>query len=195
MRTLSAFGFKNLTGADPFIERDLHFPGVNIYRKSFAELDGIFDLIMLHHSFEHLPDPQEALRQIHRLLAVNGIVLIRIPVVNYAWERYGVNWVQLDPPRHLFLFTERAFRMVAEKAGFAVAKVVYDSGAFQFHGSEQYAMDIPMNDPRSFRGADDASIFTQGQIDDWTRMAAELNDQGRGDQACFYLKRFGEIET
>ena len=189
LRTLSAFGFTNLTGADPYIESDLRFPGVNIFKKGFAELDGKFDLIMLHHSFEHLPDPAGSLLQIQRLLADDGTVLIRIPVVNYAWERYGVNWVQLDPPRHLFLFTERSFKMLAAKAGFDVIKVDYDSEAFQFHGSEQYALDIPMCDPRTFRGATGSSIFNQQQFDEWIAMAAKLNSEGRGDQACFYLKR------
>ena len=193
LRTLSGFGFQDLTGADPFIARDLRFPGVNIYKRSFEGLKGKFDLVMLHHSFEHLPDPEGSLVQIKRLLAADGMVLIRIPVANYAWERYGVNWVQLDPPRHLFLFTERAFKMLAERAGFTITSVVYDSEAFQFHGSEQYAMDIPMNDPRTFRGANDSSIFTQKQFDDWITLAARLNVEGRGDQACFYLKR--DVET
>jgi hypothetical protein len=79
--------------------------------------------------------------------------------------------------------------MLAERVGFSITKLVYDSEAFQFHGSEQYAMDIPMNDPRTFRGATDSSIFTQEQFDDWIKLAARLNEEGRGDQACFYLKR------
>jgi len=190
LRKLHAFGFHSLTGADAFIESNIEYPkGPNIHKRSLRELDPSFDLIMLHHSFEHLPDPQSTLTEITRLLADDGTCLIRIPLVSYAWEKYGVNWVQLDPPRHLFLFTERSFRQLAGDSGFEVVTVVYDSTAFQFSASEQYLMDIPMNDPRSFAGASETSIFTQQQIDDWEAEATRLNSEGRGDQACFYLRK------
>jgi SAM-dependent methyltransferase len=190
LRTLSAFGFRALTGCDAFIASNMSFRGgVSILKAGLTDLEPAFDLIMLHHSFEHLPDPHSTLVEIGRLLADDGTCLIRIPLVSYAWEKYGVNWVQLDPPRHLFLFTERSFRQLAENAGFEVVKVVYDSTAFQFSASEQYLMDIPMNDPRSFAGVSETSIFTQEQIDDWEAEAARLNAEGRGDQACFYLRK------
>ncbi|MBK7392255.1 MAG: class I SAM-dependent methyltransferase [Chloracidobacterium sp.] len=190
LRTLRAFGFRSLVGADAFIDENKTFSGnVRIHKAGLADLEPAFDLIMLHHSFEHLPDPRSSLLQINRLLANDGTCLIRIPLVNYAWGKYGVNWVQLDPPRHLFLYTEQSFRQLAKGMGFEVEKVVYDSTAFQFFASEQYMMDIPMNDPRSFAGASETSIFTQQQIDDWDAEAARLNAEGRGDQACFYLKK------
>lgn len=190
LRKLSIFGFRNLTGADAFIEKDVrHSNGVRIFKSGLAELKPEFDLIMLHHSFEHLPDPRESLTQINRLLADNGTCLIRIPVVNYAWEKYGVNWFQLDPPRHLFLYTERSFRAIAEAAGFEVNKVLYDSNAFQFIASEQYARDISMHDERAYAGDVSRSVFTREQIDEWEAESRRLNTENRGDQACFYLKK------
>ena len=190
LRTLRTFGFRNLTGADPFIEKSFSIDrNVRIVKASTNELSGEYDLIMLHHSFEHLPDPGAALSDLSGLLSSSGNLLIRIPLVNWAWQQYGTNWVQLDPPRHLHLFTERSFRLLAERLELQVVKVVYDSDAFQFYGSEQYKMDIPMNDERSFRGVSENSIFSQQQIDEWNRLAAELNEKGLGDQACFYLKR------
>lgn len=190
LRHLSIFGFTDLTGADTFIERDLTFPGgVRVFRSGLESLEPAFDLIMLHHSFEHLPDPVNALLGIKRLLADDGTCLIRIPVASYAWGKYGVNWFQLDPPRHLFLYTEHSFRALAEAAGFDVIKTVYDSTAAQFFISEQYAADISMHDGRAYSGKADESIFTQGQLDKWEVQTTELNRDGRGDQACFYLKK------
>src|SRR6476661_4755519 len=150
LRTLRVFGFRNLTGADKFIRDDISFGDVRIYKRGLEELEPPFDLLMLNHSFEHLPDPQNALSQIHRLLSPDGVALIRIPVVSFAWQKYGVNWVQLDAPRHLFLYTERAFRDLVEGSGLTVERVTYDSEIFQFFGSEQYEHDIPLNDPRSY---------------------------------------------
>ncbi len=190
LHVLRYFGFRNLTGADAFIETDIFYPnGVKIYKRRLEKLEPFFDLIMLHHSFEHLPNPLETLQEIHRLLRKDKFCLIRIPVVNFAWEKYGVNWVQLDPPRHLFLFTEKSLRLLAEKAGFTVEKIIYDSESFQFWGSEQYLRDIPLTDARSFKGDTSESIFTAEQIADWEKQAEDLNAQNRGDQACFYLRK------
>lgn len=190
LRELREIGFRRLTGADAFIEDDIFYPdGVKIYKRGLDRFEPFFDLIMLHHSFEHLPDPLEILTEVHRLLAKGGVCLIRTPVVNFAWEVYGVNWVQLDAPRHLFLFTEEALRSLAEKSHLTVEKVIYDSDSFQFWGSEQYARDIPMTGERAFKGDLSESIFTKKQMRRWQRQAEKLNAQGKGDQACFYLRK------
>jgi len=193
LQALHYFGFRDLTGADAFIENDIfHKTGVTVHKKGLDELAPGFDLVMLHHVFEHLPDPVGTLRQINRLLDDDKYCLIRMPIAAYAWTKYGLNWVQLDPPRHLFIFTEKHFRSMAEAAGFRVEKVVYDSDEFQFWGSEQYLRDIPLCDERSYKGTADKSIFTAGQIGEWRRQAKTLNREGNGDQACFYLRKLSE---
>lgn len=190
LKNLSIFGFQHLLGADAFIERDIIYPnGLKIYKKSLEELEPAFDFIMLHHSFEHLPDPPESLRKIFNLLRKDRFCLIRIPVKNYAWEKYGVNWFQLDAPRHLFLYTEQSFCHLAESAGFEVFKIIYDSEVYQFYLSEQYARDISMFDERAFRGDFAKSIFTAEQMSEWERQTEILNREKRGDQACFYLRK------
>ncbi|HNQ15160.1 MAG TPA: hypothetical protein PKM58_06325, partial [Pyrinomonadaceae bacterium] len=76
----------------------------------------------------------------------------------------------------------------AEDEGFAVTKVEYDSEVFQFSVSEQYAKGIWMHDERSFQGDFTKAIFTREQFDEWKREAERLNREGRGDQACFFLR-------
>jgi SAM-dependent methyltransferase len=189
LQGLHYFGFRNLTGADAFINGDIEYPtGVKIFKRDLAELDPPFDLIMLHHSFEHLPDPDGILKEIRRLLAPEKYALIRIPVVNSAWETFGVNWVQLDPPRHLFLYTEKSFRMLCERADLKVERVIYDSSAFQFWGSKQYELDIALTDPRSHNDPDKGCVFSSDQMLGWDVEAETLNREGLGDQACFYLR-------
>lgn len=189
LQAMHYFGFRNLTGADAFLENDIIYEtGVKVFRKPIEKLKTTFDLIMLHHSFEHLANPRDSLRQIHSLLDADKFALVRIPIVNFAWEEYGVNWVQLDPPRHLFLYTERSFRELAASCGFKTEKVSYDSSAFQFWGSEQYRRDIPLNDPRSHTGQS-GSVFSDSEISIWQEKAERLNAEGRGDQAAFYLRK------
>ena len=186
--SLHHFGFRDLTGADAFIEGDIEYPsGVKVLKKPLSELSGPFDLIMLHHSFEHLPEPRKELREIKRLLAPGGTCLIRIPVAAGAWKEFGTDWVQMDPPRHLYLYSERAMKDLAREAGFEVSAVVYDSTGFQFWGSEQYRRDIPLVPEGGSGKFEPSAIFTDEQLAAWENRARELNRSGNGDAACFYL--------
>ncbi|MBA2527427.1 MAG: class I SAM-dependent methyltransferase [Pyrinomonadaceae bacterium] len=187
---LSAFGFTHLLGVDTFLESDISYgDGVRVLRAEIPELDQPFDLIIASHSLEHVPEPRKTLEQIHRLLPKGQYAIIRMPVLAFAWETYGIDWVQLDAPRHLFLFTCESFSSLAEEAGFAIAEVVFDSTAFQFWASEQYRRDIPLMNERSYFVNPNRSIFSADQIDDFSRQAAGLNQRREGDQAVFYLRR------
>jgi len=182
-------GFLNLAGIDPFIEDNIYYSnGVNILKKDLSEIDQHFDFIMLHHSFEHMPDPLSALKELYRILKTGRYVLIRIPVASsYAWEKYGEDWVQLDVPRHLFLHTVKSMNLLADQAGFELEEILFDSTEFQFWGSEQHCQGIPLRDRRSFAENPINSIFTKKQIKGFKAKAKELNKKQIGDQACFYL--------
>jgi 2-polyprenyl-3-methyl-5-hydroxy-6-metoxy-1,4-benzoquinol methylase len=53
-------GFLNLTGVDPYIEEDIHYRnGVKVFKKQIFELTEQYDLIMSHHSLEHMAQPLE----------------------------------------------------------------------------------------------------------------------------------------
>ena len=184
-------GFRSLTGADAFIPDTIRYAnGVTIQKRRLEELSGTFDFIMLHHSFEHMPRPLEVLEQIFQLLARGGTVLLRIPLADsLAWRTYGTDWVQLDPPRHLFLHTKTSIGVLASRSGFTITAVRHDGSAFQFWGSELYARDIPLRSPRSYAENPAASIFSPAQIADFDHRAGELNKVGEGDQAGFVLRR------
>lgn len=190
---LRNLGFSNLTGVDPFLPADREpAPGVRLLRADVHDLDGAFDLVMLHHTLEHVPNPEAVLGQVYRLLRPGRFALVRIPVAGtLAWRTYGADWVQLDAPRHHVLFTERALRGLAERIGFTVEHVEYDSTGFQFWGSEQYRRDVPLMDPRSVAVDPTGSGFTPSELREFEARAAELNLNHDGDQACFYLRRPG----
>lgn len=186
-------GFNNLVGIDPYISCNIQYKnGVRIFKGNLIELAGSnkkFDLIMLHHSFEHMPEPLEALQSLYRLLSKEGFLLIRIPIVGYAWRYYGVNWVQLDAPRHLYIHTVKSISILAKQTDFVVADISYDSTEFQFWGSEQYMKNIPLRDNRSYLENQRNSIFSEEQIASFRAKAIELNNKSDGDQACFYLRK------
>lgn len=190
LHALRSAGLTHLEGVDPFIEGDIRYPnGVQIYKKSLFDVDGTYDFITLHHSFEHMPDPLRVMRMLYELVAPSGVALLRIPVAAQAWRDYGVHWVQIDAPRHFYLHTVESLRLVAKQAGFHIERIDFDSDAFQFWGSEQYRQDIPLYDPRSCEFGIARSIFNPEAIQDYARKSRELNKLGKGDQACFYLRR------
>jgi SAM-dependent methyltransferase len=184
---LNTLGYKDLTGTDPFIESDIDYcNGVRVKKCFLRDLERTektsWDLILFHHSFEHMPDQIETLQAAVRLLAPNGNCVIRVPVIGYAWEKYGTNWVQLDPPRHFFLHSEKSLRLLAQKAGLKVKSVEYDSNEFQFWGSELYRRGIALRTegaPRRF--------FSANQIRNFKKKSDDLNATRRGDQAVFVL--------
>ncbi|MFN8393726.1 MAG: class I SAM-dependent methyltransferase [Bacteroidia bacterium] len=186
---LAEIGFQNLLGCDPFLDADIHYAnGLKIRKASVFEVDGQWDIITYHHSFEHVPDPFENLLQVAKLLRPGGVCIIRIPTCSsYAWEHYRTNWAQLDAPRHFFLHSRKDMGMLADMAGLELYKVVDDSRHFQFSGSEKYVADTALTAPREkgvFR-------FLTRKFRKWsyTRRAKQLNKQGRGDQAGFFLRK------
>lgn len=95
---MNKLGFKNLKGIDPYIQKDIIYTnGVTVLKKSVEDIDDKYDLIMLHHSFEHMQNSKEVLQKIHGCLNQNCFVLINIPVVSsYAFRKYevnGLNWM------------------------------------------------------------------------------------------------------
>jgi 2-polyprenyl-3-methyl-5-hydroxy-6-metoxy-1,4-benzoquinol methylase len=186
---LHRMGFTNISGVDPYIHADMEYEnGVKIRKMAISEVEGEFDLVILHDSFEHMPEPLMVLREAHRILKANGTVLLRTPVADcFAWREYGVDWVQLDAPRHLFIHSRRSMKHLVEQARLVLSEVVYDSTSFQFWGSELYRKDIPLRDPRSYAENPNGSVISKQDIKRFERMAAGLNAQEEGDSASFYL--------
>jgi 2-polyprenyl-3-methyl-5-hydroxy-6-metoxy-1,4-benzoquinol methylase len=83
--------------------------------------DRSYDLITLWHVLEHAHDVNRSFRELDRLLAPGGTVLIGVP--NYTCYDAGVyrdKWAAYDTPRHLFHFAPDTMRRLAAKHGFAV---------------------------------------------------------------------------
>jgi SAM-dependent methyltransferase len=179
---LARAGFSNLMGIDPLILQDTRTSsGVHIKKTLLAQVIGTFDVIMFNHSLEHVTDPVAVLKDAAKRLATDGRVLVRVPTPSSdAWQIYGIDWVQLDAPRHIVLPSREGAAIMAQQAGLAVKDVIDDSGTFQFTGSEQYRRDIPLRERNTLFSEDDLARFAE--------RAAALNALHRGDQAMFVMK-------
>lgn len=183
LQLLDNYGFKNLTGIDSFIDKDTSYDnGINIYKKEIYDVDQQFDFVMLHHSLEHMPEPHRVFAQLAKIVSDNGTILIRIPVIDgHAWRKYQMNWFQVDAPRHLFIHSVTSINMLAEKHGFRIESIKYDSTHSQFLNSEQYLRNIPLSEMPRHSNRIERHAFK--------KKTRELNTQHDGDQACFILKK------
>jgi SAM-dependent methyltransferase len=188
---LEKIGFKNLEGVDPFLEKDIHYDsGVKVFKKSIHEVKDKKDVIIFHHSFEHLADPLETLDSVSKLLNKGGFCIIRVPTSSsYAWKHYKENWVQLDAPRHFFIHSKESMQLLTEKVLLSLKKIVYDSTGFQFWGSEQYVNNIPLRDEKSYAEYPEESMFSKKQIIDFELKARHLNKKEEGDSCAFIIKK------
>ena len=187
---LKRMGFKNLTGLDPFLPSSGETAGVRLLKRELFELDGKFDVVMLHHTFEHLAEPALVLTQFNRILSPNGTIILRIPLSDsYAWNYYSLNWHQLDAPRHFFLHTNRSMAVLAKMAHLSISEVIYDSTLMQFVISEEYLRGISQVDQRAYIRNPLRSIFSLHDVRAFRRQARRLNQSKDGDSACFYLRK------
>jgi SAM-dependent methyltransferase len=187
---LYKMGFTNLTGIDPFINEGHDYGAIRIFKKDISEVEGKFDVIMMHHALEHMPEPLKALKKAHSLLNDEKFLLVRIPVMgNYGWNKYREFWAGLDAPRHLFIPSEKGMRLLAEQAGFELVKLEYDTVDYLIWCSEQYKKGISLYASNSRMVNRKHNSFSETQIKEYKQILADVNARGFGDTAAFYLKK------
>ncbi|WP_134199098.1 class I SAM-dependent methyltransferase [uncultured Algoriphagus sp.] len=182
---LWASGFENLTGVDPFLDssKDLE-PGLSLIKGGLEDLPGEFDIMLMHHAFEHMAEPKKTLETCRQKLKKDGRLLIRTPLAgSSAWEEFGDNWVQLDAPRHLNIPSLEGFKKLVNDQGLKLEKILFDSTAFQFWGSILYQRGIKL------AGTNCEAHFSSNELREFQKKALRYNQEGKGDQVCFYLRR------
>jgi 2-polyprenyl-3-methyl-5-hydroxy-6-metoxy-1,4-benzoquinol methylase len=188
LMALANLGY-SVKGIDPFIKATKSYKnGLVIEKKEINDIDEKFDLITLNHVFEHLLTPFELLEKLNSLLNTGGYCIIRTPTTSsFAWKHYGVYWVQIDAPRHIFINSVKSIELIAKKTHFNLTKVLYDSSCFQFMGSELYQKEI------SFVNGDfsekNNKYFSDDEIKGFKEKAIQLNIENQGDQAAFFLRK------
>jgi SAM-dependent methyltransferase len=191
---LRRLGFTDLLGVDAYIDRDLVDRGVSVRRATVASVPGAgrWALVMLHHVFEHLTDPRATLAAVIRLLRPGGTCLIRTPLADgEPWRRYRTDWYELDPPRHLFVFSRRALIQLAREAGFIVGYEIADSTELDLIISEQYRRDIGLYEPDSWLIDRERSGVDPATRAAYAAEARRMNETKTAGRGGFYLHKPG----
>lgn len=106
--------------------------GYNV-KKDISELEGEYDIIMMFHVIEHLPEPVETLKQLSRHLSPKGMIYAEVPNVNDALA----SLYNVDAARRFLFFTDHlqyfSRRSLSELIGQAGLKEVGIWGHNRFH--------------------------------------------------------------
>jgi 2-polyprenyl-3-methyl-5-hydroxy-6-metoxy-1,4-benzoquinol methylase len=88
---------------------------LNIFDEN--ELDNLptggFDVITLWHVLEHVPDLNNRIDQIKRLLTKDGLLVVALPNCE-SWDAvfYQEHWAAWDVPRHFYHFSKSTFSLL-----------------------------------------------------------------------------------
>jgi 2-polyprenyl-3-methyl-5-hydroxy-6-metoxy-1,4-benzoquinol methylase len=87
--------------------------------EAMAYDDETFDVVVMNHVIEHLPDPLAALKEINRIVRHSGHVVIETPRYDtLAYRLLGKRERSLSCEGHIYFFTTDSLRKIYEAAGF-----------------------------------------------------------------------------
>ena len=73
--------------------------------------DHSFEVITMWHVLEHVPNVENQIKELKRLLKPKGTIIIAVPNFNsFDAKHYGQFWAAFDVPRHLWHFSKTAIK-------------------------------------------------------------------------------------
>jgi SAM-dependent methyltransferase len=89
--------------------------------------DGHFKIVIAKHVVEHLPEPEKAVSEMGRVLAVGGLLVLGTPNMDSPMRaRKGEDWVGYQDPTHISLKTPAEWLGMMESACLQAKKVFSD---------------------------------------------------------------------
>lgn len=187
-------GYCNLYGCDPFVENDIKYGDrVDIRKCDITSIsgDGSFDIIRMSDSFEHMTNPLEVMKSVHRLLKDGGVAMLSIPTYpNIAFEMFGTYWYQLDAPRHIFLHSLKSLKYLADRCDMRIVNAEYDSNNSQIIRSFFYQNGVTFNDITDELVA---RYFTAQDIKNADLISEKSNIDGCGDHMLVKLEKNQQV--
>lgn len=99
--------------------------GVN-FASDLASLENnSFDIITMWHVLEHVPNLEEYISELKRLIKPTGTIIIAVPnFKSYDAKYYGEFWAAFDVPRHLWHFSKTAIKKLFAKENLKLVEVL-----------------------------------------------------------------------
>jgi ubiquinone/menaquinone biosynthesis C-methylase UbiE len=93
--------------------------------RTFA--DGAFQIVIAKHVVEHLPQPELAIREMSRVLAQDGLLVLATPNLDSpmrGWKKE--RWIGYQDPTHISLKTPAEWLRLLRQSGMEIRKVFSD---------------------------------------------------------------------
>jgi ubiquinone/menaquinone biosynthesis C-methylase UbiE len=98
-----------------------------------------FDMVIMRHVLEHLPDPVLAMKIVADILKPGGYCIITIPNIDSHTSRiFGPDWYGYQIPRHFFLFPQHTLTRIFEIAGLHIERVIHSAAPNIWIGSARF---------------------------------------------------------
>lgn len=114
---------------DPRAAEQAKRDGVEIRIGDLVDLqlpEASFDVAVMCHSLEHVPDPAADLGELARIVRPGGRLHIAVPNGASAGLRVeGRDWAHLSHPLHVWFFDSRSLSTLVERAGFRLSRTPY----------------------------------------------------------------------
>lgn len=102
----------------------------NLQTASAQELpykDGAFNVVIIKHIVEHLPDPQQAIQEIGRVTEPGGVLILATPNLDSLLKPWkGGRWIGYQDPTHISLKRPAEWLSFIQGAGFRPLKIFSD---------------------------------------------------------------------
>ena len=87
-------------------------------------IDQRFDIITLWHVLEHVPNLDDYISSLKKILKPNGVLVIAVPnYKSYDAFYYQQFWAAYDVPRHLWHFSKKSIQLLFSKQEMIVSKI------------------------------------------------------------------------
>ena len=114
--------------------------------------DASFDYVRANHSLEHVLDPGETLRSMHRVLKPGGMLFLGVPTTSSEnARRFGEHWWHVTAPLHTFVPSREGLTGLLRRTGFRVVKTSTNGDFAGTAGSLQIRLNRG-SDRRSHQG-------------------------------------------
>ncbi|WP_284651030.1 class I SAM-dependent methyltransferase [Flavobacterium terrisoli] len=117
----------NITGIEP----NAKAKGIAInkgvtFAESLAELENnSFDVITMWHVLEHVPNLDEYISELKRLIKPSGTIVIAVPnFKSFDANYYGKYWAAFDVPRHIWHFSKTTIEKLFSEKGMKLVEVL-----------------------------------------------------------------------
>jgi 2-polyprenyl-3-methyl-5-hydroxy-6-metoxy-1,4-benzoquinol methylase len=84
-----------------------------------------FDVITMWHVLEHVPDLDEQIKHLKRILKPEGTLIIAVPNFrSFDAKHYKRFWAGYDVPRHLWHFSKKSIRVLFQEQNMKVIQMI-----------------------------------------------------------------------